>query len=69
MPAPKQVADTLDQNVVQFIVQYRYLSTSGKAAEVSQLKFVDSSREKTAVFSNWNEKKTKVRERAKTSRY
>ena len=66
VPAPKQVADTLDQNVVQFIVQYRYLSTSGKAAEVSQLKFVDSSREKTAVFSNWNEKKTKVRERAKT---
>ncbi len=66
IPEPKQVAETIDQNVVQFIVQYRYLSTSGKAAEVSQLKFVDSSREKTAVFSNWNEKKTKVRERAKT---
>ena len=66
VPAPKQVADTLDQNVVQFIVQYRYLSTSGKAAEVAQLKFTEEDREKAAVFSNWNEKKTKVRERAKS---
>jgi hypothetical protein len=66
VPAPKQVADTLDQNVVQFIVQYRYLSTSGKAAEVSQLKFTEEDREKAAVFSNWNEVKTKVRERAKS---
>ena len=66
VPAPKQVADTLDQNVVQFIVQYRYLSTSGKAAEVAQLKFTEEDREKAAVFSNWNEIKTKVRERAKS---
>ena len=66
VPAPKQVADTLDQNVVQFIVQYRYLSTSGKAAEASQLKFTDEGREKQAIFSNWNEKKTVVRERAKS---
>ena len=66
VPEPKQVADTLDQNVVQFIVQYRYLSTSGKAAEAAQLKFTDNSREKAAIFSNWNEKKTKVRSRAKS---
>ena len=66
VPAPKQVADTLDQNVVQFVVQYRYLSTSGKAAEASQLKFTDNGREKQAIFSNWVEKKTKVRGRAKS---
>ena len=66
VPAPKQVADTLDQNVVQFIVQYRYLSTSGKAAEASQLKFTDEGREKQAIFSNWNEKKTVVRKRSKS---
>jgi len=66
VPAPKQVADTLDQNVVQFVVQYRYLSTSGKAAEVAQLKFTEEDREKAAVFSNWNEAKTKVRDRAKS---
>ena len=66
VPAAKQVADTLDQNVVQFIIQYRYLSTSGKAAEAAQLKFTDESREKQAIFSNWNEKKSKVRQRAKS---
>ena len=66
VPTAKQVADTLDQEVVQFIVQYRYLSTSGKAAEASQLKFTVDGRDKSAIFSNWNEKKGKVRQRAKT---
>jgi len=65
-PTAKQVADTADQEVVQFIVSYRYLSTSGKSGEASQLKFKDGAREKTAVFSNWNEYKTKVRPRLKT---
>lgn len=66
IPNAKQVADTLDQEVVQFIIQYRYLSTSGKAAEAAQLKFTDDGREKAAIFSNWNEIKSKVRERAKS---
>jgi hypothetical protein len=65
-PKPKKVADTADQQVIQFIVAYRYLSTSGKSGEAAQLKFKEEGREKTAVFSNWNEKKTKVRPRAKT---
>ena len=63
VPTAKKVADTIDQNVVQFVIQYRYLSTSGKASEVTQLPFTEGTREKTAVFSNWNEKKTKVRDR------
>ena len=66
IPQAKQVADTLDQEVVQFVIQYRYLSTSGKAAEVAQLKFTDDGRERAAVFSNWNESKTKVRPRSKS---
>lgn len=66
VPNAKQVADTLDQEVVQFIIQYRYLSTSGKAAEAAQLKFTDDGREKSAIFSNWNEIKSKPRERAKS---
>lgn len=66
VPTAKQVADTLDQEVVQFIVQYRYLSTSGKAAEAAQLKFTVDGRDKSAIFSNWNEYKGKVRQRAKT---
>jgi len=65
IPADKRVASTTDQRVVQFVIQYRYLSTSGKAPEVSQLSFTEEAREKTAVFSNWNEVKTPVRERAK----
>jgi hypothetical protein len=66
VPAAKQVADTLDQEVVRFIVQYRYLSTSGKAAEAAQLKFTVDGREQSAIFSNWNEYSGKVRQRAKT---
>jgi hypothetical protein len=65
VPRPKKVADTVPQSVVQFSVQYRYLSTNGKSGEVSQLPFTDGSREKTAVFSNWNEIKTKVRPRGR----
>ena len=65
IPSAKTVADTLDQNVVQFAVQYRYISTTGKSPVVNQLKFIEDSREKTAVFSNWNETKTSVRDRAK----
>ena len=65
IPADKKVASTTDQRVVQFVIQYRYLSTSGKAPEVSQLTFTEDAREKTAVFSNWNEVKTPVRDRAK----
>jgi hypothetical protein len=66
VPAAKQVADTLDQEVVRFIIQYRYLSTSGKAADASQLKFTVDGREQSAIFSNWNEYRGKVRQRAKT---
>lgn len=66
VPEPKKVADTVDQKVVQFAIQYRYLSTSGKSGEVAQLPFTDGTREKTAVFSNWNEIRTKVRDRSKS---
>ena len=65
IPFAKTVAGTLAQDVVQFFVQYRYVSTSGKTPAVSQLKFIEDSREKTAVFSNWSEVKTAVRSRSK----
>lgn len=65
IPEAKQVASTTNQDVVQFVVQYRYLSTNGKSPEVSQISFIEEDREKTAVFSNWNEYKTPARERAK----
>ena len=65
VPFAKTVAGTMAQNVVQFFVQYRYVSTSGKTPPVSQLKFIEDSREKTAVFSNWSEVKTSARPRSK----
>lgn len=65
VPTAKQVANTIDQEVVQFVIQYRYSSTAGKAPEAAQIAFTEDSREKTAIFSNWTEIKTTVRERAK----
>ena len=65
VPTAKKVAETIDQEVVQFIVQYRYISTSGKAPEVTQIPFTETTSEKTAIFSNWNEMKTNVRDRAR----
>jgi hypothetical protein len=65
VPAAKQVAETIDQQVVQFVVQYRYISTSGKSPEVTQIPFTETATEKTAIFSNWNEMKTNVRDRAR----
>jgi hypothetical protein len=67
IPEAKKVADTVDQNIVQFVIQYRYLSTSGKASEVAQLPFTEGTRQKTAVFSNWNEMTTKARDRFRDS--
>jgi hypothetical protein len=67
VPTPKKVADTADQKIVKFKIQYRYLSTSGEAADAVQLPFTEGTREKTAVFSNWNEKTTKVRDRKRNS--
>lgn len=65
VPTAKKVAETIDQEVVQFVVQYRYISTSGKAPEVTQIPFTETATEKTAIFSNWNEMKTNVRDRAR----
>jgi hypothetical protein len=55
---------TLPQEIVQFRVQYRYLSKDGKEPNVETfpIKSNDNKR-KTAAFSNWNEYKTDVRKR------
>ena len=67
IPAPKKSANTIDQEIVQFKVQYRYLSSDGKPAPITQIPFVDGStgKEKTGAFSNWNEVMTPVRKRVK----
>jgi hypothetical protein len=66
VPEPKTVGNQVSQEVVQFKIRYRYVSTSGKTSNVDQLKFVDATNqtEKTAAFSNWVEVLGPVRKRA-----
>ena len=52
---------TKPQEIVQFRVQYRYISKDGKEAAIETFK-VDNT-QKTASFSNWNEFKTDARKR------
>lgn len=65
IPAPKLVAETIPQSVIKFVIEYRYLSTTGAAAQVSQIKFNDNGSEKTGIFSNWTQIETPTRTRLK----
>ena len=64
IPEPKQSPITGQQYVVQFLIQYRYLSDSGASPSVDQINFVDNNgQEKAAAFSNWNEIKSELRKK------
>lgn len=65
VPEPKRIGNEVSQEVVQFKIRYRYVSTSGKTSEVDQIKFTDSinQTEKTAAFSNWVEVMGPIRKR------
>jgi hypothetical protein len=52
---------TKPQEIVQFRVQYRYLSKDGKETPIETFKLGDS--QDTASYSNWNEFKTDSRRR------
>jgi hypothetical protein len=55
---------TLPQEIVQFRVQYRYISKDGKEPSVETFNIKDNAnKQKTAAFSNWNEFKTDIRKR------
>lgn len=64
---------TKPQEVVQFRVQYRYLSKDGKETPVETFKLADATTgSKTGAFSNWQEIKTDARKRvfnASTGQY
>lgn len=64
IPKAKSTDRTNPQEVVQFIVQYRYLKKDGSANQPTQIKFLDNSgEERRGTFSTWNELKTPVRSR------
>jgi hypothetical protein len=70
IPEAVSTRGTKPQEVVQFRVQYRYISKDGKEPPVETYK-VDGQQSK-AVFSNWNELKTDARKRGfdpKTGEY
>jgi len=64
MPPAKESPLTGPQNVIQFLIQYRYLSDSGASPAVDQINYVDENgQEKTGAFSNWNEIKSEIRQK------
>jgi len=65
VPAPKTYGEEMSQDVIQFIVRYRYLSSNGKSSTIEQIEFTDSTNQvtKTGAFSNWIEKETSVKKR------
>jgi len=65
IPDAKKSADTINQEIVQFKIQYRYLSADGNPSPITQLEFNDRDKKKTAAFSNWVEVPTQVRKRVK----
>jgi hypothetical protein len=61
IPDPAIVKGTKAQEVIQFRIQYRYLSKDGKESPIDTYS-IDNTQTKGA-FSNWNEMKTDVRNR------
>jgi hypothetical protein len=62
MPEAVSTRGTKPQEVVQFRVQYRYVSKDGKEAPVES--FIVDGQQSKASFSNWTEFKTDARKRA-----
>ena len=65
IPEPQRIGNEIQQEVVQFKIRHRYVSTSGKTSEVDQIPFSDSTNgtSKTAAFSNWTETLSPIRKR------
>lgn len=70
LPQPTLVRGSLPQEVVQFRVQYRYLSIDGTESPVQLFKLSSSNTgvgTTRGVFSNWTEYKTDIRKRVYNS--
>lgn len=62
-PEPKTSEETGDQQIVQFLVSYRYVTLNGSANKTEEITFTDGEIERRGAFSNWVEYKTEVRKR------
>lgn len=63
MPSPKISQQTGEQQVVQFIIEYRYLSPEGAANEIKTITVNSDETNTTGAFSNWNIVKSESRRR------
>jgi hypothetical protein len=62
IPQPKVSPATGQQAVIQFMIEYRYLSDSGVAPAIQQIEFVDNNgQKKNGAFSNWVRVITNIR--------
>ena len=70
VPDAKEYGEEISQDIVQFIVRYRYLSTDGKTSTIEQISFDDTLNgvKKTGAFSNWVELKSPVKKRKFSSK-
>lgn len=64
LPAPKQNSRTGEQNVIQFITEYRYIRTDGSSTNSKQFDFTDSQGQtKRGTYSNWIRHKSDIRKK------
>lgn len=59
LPEPISTRGTLPQEIIQFKIQYRYISLDGEEGRIEQF----SLNNKQASFSNWNNIKTDIKDR------
>jgi len=65
-PIPEPIFDekTGNQDVIQFNIRYRYLSTTGNPTGTEQINYVDNNgTQKSGQFSNWTQIKSEVRKK------
>jgi|688.fasta_scaffold02511_7 prefoldin subunit 5 len=63
LPSPKVSNETGAQQIVQFLIEYKYLNTDGSANPVDTFNFQDGNSEASGAFSNWVEVYGPVRPR------
>lgn len=64
MPQPRISPKTLNQEVVKFIVRYRYIRTDGSSSDPDMIEYTDNNgATRMGIFSRWNEIHTPERNR------
>jgi hypothetical protein len=67
VPAPKVSPETGEQDIIKFVIRYRYLSADGAANPVDEFTFQDGVGTSQGAFSNWVQVETAIRPREKDS--